>query len=115
MWRLCREIGGRREYSVRAARQLQSEWKVGQDVGGFKVARVESIPEFDMTAIRLEHTGTKADYLHIARQDSNNVFSVGFRTTPTDSTGLPHILEHVTLCGSQKYPCRDPFFKMLNR
>lgn len=38
-----------------------------------------------------------------------------FRTTPTDSSGAPHILEHTVLCGSQRYPCRDPFFKMLNR
>jgi len=38
-----------------------------------------------------------------------------FKTIPQDSTGVPHILEHVTLCGSQKYPVRDPFFKMLNR
>lgn len=41
--------------------------------------------------------------------------SVQFRTTPMDSTGVPHVLEHTVLCGSQKYPCRDPFFKMLNR
>lgn len=43
------------------------------------------------------------------------VFSVGFRTTPMDSTGVSHILEHTVLCGSQRYPVRDPFFKMLNR
>ena len=42
-------------------------------------------------------------------------FSVGFRTTPMDSTGVSHILEHTVLCGSQRYPVRDPFFKMLNR
>lgn len=41
--------------------------------------------------------------------------SVQFRTTPLDSTGVPHVLEHTVLCGSRKYPCRDPFFKMLNR
>lgn len=41
--------------------------------------------------------------------------SVQFRTTPADSSGAPHILEHTVLCGSQRYPCRDPFFKMLNR
>ncbi|TTH23518.1 Presequence protease, mitochondrial [Bagarius yarrelli] len=41
--------------------------------------------------------------------------SVQFRTTPMDSTGVPHILEHMALCGSQRFPCRDPFFKMLNR
>lgn len=41
--------------------------------------------------------------------------SVAFRTTPMDSTGVSHILEHTALCGSQSYPVRDPFFKMLNR
>lgn len=41
--------------------------------------------------------------------------SVGFRTTPMDSTGVAHILEHTVLCGSRNYPVRDPFFKMLNR
>ena len=43
------------------------------------------------------------------------VSSVAFRTTPMDSTGVSHILEHTVLCGSEKFPCRDPFFKMLNR
>lgn len=42
-------------------------------------------------------------------------YSVQLRTTPMDSTGVPHILEHTVLCGSQRFPCRDPFFKMLNR
>lgn len=42
-------------------------------------------------------------------------YSVGFRTTPSDSTGVAHILEHTTLCGSNKFPVRDPFFKMLTR
>lgn len=44
-----------------------------------------------------------------------SVCSVAFRTTPMDDTGVSHILEHTVLCGSAKYPCRDPFFKMLNR
>uniref|UniRef100_A0A8C5ALZ6 Pitrilysin metalloproteinase 1 n=1 Tax=Gadus morhua TaxID=8049 RepID=A0A8C5ALZ6_GADMO len=58
---------------------------------------------------------TGAQYLHAARDDSNNLFSVMLRTTPRDSTGVPHILEHTVLCGSERFPCRDPFFKMLNR
>ena len=45
----------------------------------------------------------------------NDFFSVGFRTTPMDNTGVSHILEHTTLCGSEKFPCRDPFFSMLTR
>lgn len=71
--------------------------------------------ELNLTAYRLRHTKTGAEHLHIARDDSNNVFAVSFRTTPQDSTGVAHILEHLALCGSAKYPIRDPFFKMLNR
>uniref|UniRef100_A0A6I8NDF6 Presequence protease, mitochondrial n=1 Tax=Ornithorhynchus anatinus TaxID=9258 RepID=A0A6I8NDF6_ORNAN len=76
---------------------------------------VTPIPELFLTAVKLSHDGTGAKYLHVAREDANNLFSVQFRTTPKDSTGVPHILEHTVLCGSEKYPCRDPFFNMLNR
>lgn len=68
-----------------------------------------------MTAYHFRHESVGAEYLHIDRNDQNNVFSIIFRTTPHDSTGMPHILEHNTLCGSEKYPVRDPFFKMANR
>lgn len=77
--------------------------------------RVTPVPEFQLTAVELDHVGTGAQWLHVARLDENNVFTAAFRTTPTDSTGAPHILEHTVLCGSEKYPTRDPFFKMLNR
>lgn len=68
-----------------------------------------------MTAYMLEHKKLHSKYLHIQRNESNNVFSVNFRTPIYDSSGLPHILEHLALCGSQRFPVRDPFFKMLNR
>ncbi|XP_068621806.1 presequence protease, mitochondrial [Battus philenor] len=82
---------------------------------GFICSDVEHIKEYNMTAYFLSHEKTKTQYLHLERDDSNNVFSIGFRTTPLDSMGTPHILEHTVLCGSEKYPVRDPFFKMLNR
>lgn len=44
-----------------------------------------------------------------------SAYSVAFQTTPKDDTGVAHILEHTALCGSEKFPCRDPFFKMTNR
>ncbi|XP_042221430.1 presequence protease, mitochondrial-like isoform X2 [Homarus americanus] len=94
---------------------VKNEYQVGEEVSGFLVKEIQDVPELHLTAIRLEHVGTGADYLHVARDDPNNVFCVGFRTTPMDSTGVPHILEHTVLCGSERYPCRDPFFKMLNR
>lgn len=91
------------------------KFKQGEILHGFVVDEVARIEEIFLTAVRLTHLSTGAQYLHLARDDANNVFSIGFRTTPMDSTGLPHILEHTTLCGSERYPCRDPFFKMLRR
>jgi len=90
-------------------------FKIGREIEGFIVKEVRPVADFQLTALRLEHQKSGADYLHIDRNDTNNVFSVAFRTTPKQSNGLPHILEHTTLCGSKKFPCRDPFFKMLNR
>lgn len=91
------------------------KFKKGEILHGFIVDEVAEIDELFLTAVRLSHLSTGAQYLHLTRDDANNVFSIGFRTTPMDSTGLPHILEHTTLCGSERYPCRDPFFKMLRR
>ncbi|XP_066240971.1 presequence protease, mitochondrial [Saccopteryx leptura] len=91
------------------------QYRVGEKLHGFTVSQVTSVPELFLTAVKLSHDGTGARYLHLAREDTNNLFSMQFRTTPMDSTGVPHVLEHTVLCGSQKYPCRDPFFKMLNR
>ncbi|CAG8716326.1 1903_t:CDS:2, partial [Scutellospora calospora] len=73
------------------------------------------ISELELTAIQLRHEATGAEHLHIVREDDNNVFGVGFSTPPTNSSGTSHILEHTALCGSKKFPVRDPFFKMLNR
>ena len=58
---------------------------------------------------------TGARHIHLASEDTNNAFMVAFPTRPADSTGVAHILEHTTLCGSQSYPVRDPFFMMLRR
>ncbi|KAI7863451.1 peptidase M16C associated-domain-containing protein [Mucor mucedo] len=87
----------------------------GQKLQGYKVQQVRKVPELELTAITLQHEATGAQHLHIDREDANNVFAVGFHTPVSNDTGVPHILEHTTLCGSEKYPVRDPFFKMLNR
>src|SRR5689334_3909802 len=58
------------------------------------------------------HSGTL--FLHL-RITPNHCVSVSFKTIPRDSTGVAHILEHTTLCGSKKYPVRDPFFNMIKR
>ena len=95
--------------------QLSSGLAEGEHIHGYKVDKLVDCPELGFQATELTHLQTGAKHLHINRPDSNNAFAVSFRTTPTDSSGAPHILEHTALCGSQRYPCRDPFFKMLNR
>ncbi|XP_075988219.1 presequence protease, mitochondrial [Anticarsia gemmatalis] len=105
-------------YSTGILKKKESQPRLiqpGKTLHGFLCTEVEHIKEYNMTAYFLVHEKAKTEYLHLERDDSNNVFSVGFRTTPLDSMGTPHILEHTVLCGSEKYPVRDPFFKMLNR
>ena len=91
------------------------ELSPGDELHGFRVERVEELPQFEATAIELLHTHTGARWLHLAADDTNNVFNVAFRTAPKDSSGVAHILEHTVLCGSERYPVRDPFFNMLKR
>lgn len=98
-----------------ATATAQQTFVPGTVYEGFECQRQEYVPDFNMTAYLFRHQDTGSEYLHVHREDPNNVFSINFRTTPFDSTGLPHILEHSVLCGSEKYPVRDPFFKMLNR
>ncbi|SCU95052.1 LADA_0G13124g1_1 [Lachancea dasiensis] len=95
--------------------RLLRKYPVGGTFHGYEVQRVLPVPEMKFIAVDLKHLQTGSQHLHIDRDDRNNVFSIAFKTNPPDATGVPHILEHTTLCGSHKYPVRDPFFKMLNR
>ena len=74
----------------------------GEPIHGFRLNQTKHVPELQLTAFHLQHEKTGAEYLHIARDDNNNVFSIGFKTNPPDATGVPHILEHTTLCGSKR-------------
>ncbi|KAF6013826.1 hypothetical protein HII13_001074 [Brettanomyces bruxellensis] len=91
------------------------KYPVGSEMANYVVDRVQQVPEFNMTAVELTHKISGSKHLHIERQDRNNVFGVVVKTNSPDDSGLPHMLEHTTLCGSDKFPVRDPFFKMLNR
>jgi len=87
----------------------------GQTLHGFLVEQIDSLPSINATMIRLQHQQTGARFMHLERDDDNHLFAVGFRTPPDDSTGVAHILEHTALCGSERFPVRDPFFSMLKR
>ena len=79
----------------------------------WQVIEERKFQEFDIDATLLVHKKTRTRYLHMGCKDDNNAFSVNFRTTPMDSTGVAHILEHTALCGSTRFPVRDPFMKVL--
>ncbi|RJP79227.1 MAG: peptidase M16 [Desulfobacteraceae bacterium] len=90
-------------------------FKAGDIIGGFVVERTAVLDEINAFYYRLLHRATGARHIHIANDDRENTFAVAFKTVPTDSTGVAHILEHTVLCGSRKFPVRDPFFSMIKR
>lgn len=81
----------------------------------FEFQNEQSIESLKLTVQHFKHKVTGADHYHLAADDPQNVFMVALRTVPMDSTGVAHILEHTVLCGSEKYPVRDPFFMMIRR
>jgi len=81
----------------------------------FELIRREHVPSLDVTLEHYRHGSTAANHIHLASADNNNAFLVALPTIPGDSTGVAHVLEHVSLCGGERYPVRDPFFMMLRR
>jgi Zn-dependent M16 (insulinase) family peptidase len=87
----------------------------GDHISGYEIQNIVALPEIKSFYYELAHLSTGARHIHISNEDSENTFSVAFKTVPADSTGVAHILEHTVLCGSEKYPVRDPFFSMIKR
>lgn len=80
---------------------------------GFVLVKETMIPELNTRARLFRHLKTGAELLSMENDDENKVFGITFRTPPPDSTGLPHIMEHSVLCGSQKYPVKEPFVELM--
>lgn len=85
----------------------------GTTCHGFVVKRCEAVPELDADAYVLRHTASGARLLYLACDDENKAFAIGFKTPPADSTGVFHILEHSVLCGSAKFPVKEPFVDLI--
>ncbi len=92
--------------------RLQS---IGQTYHQFKVVQVVEIAELQCLLRELIHEPTGARVMHLANEDPENLFCLSFQTLPASSNGVAHILEHTVLCGSQKFPVKDPFFAMNRR
>ena len=85
----------------------------GDELYGFTVTRIKTFPTIHTTAYEMKHNKTGAKLLHLHCFDRENLYAIGFRTPPYDSTGLPHILEHSVLAGSEKYPLKDVFKELM--
>ena len=79
----------------------------------YTLIKEKYIEELNSKATLLKHNKSGARLLLLENEDDNKLFQIGFRTPPTDDTGVPHILEHSTLCGSKKFPVKDPFVELL--
>ncbi|KJS08299.1 MAG: peptidase M16, partial [Gammaproteobacteria bacterium BRH_c0] len=81
----------------------------------FEFLRSQQVASLNLVVEEYRHRRTGAQHIHLASDSPENVFLVALRTVPEDSSGVAHILEHTALCGSEKYPVRDPFFMMIRR
>lgn len=88
---------------------------VGYRYKDFEVTKSIEITELQCHLYELTHLPTSAQIMHIANNDSENLFCLSFQTLPDNSDGVAHILEHTVLCGSEKFPVKDPFFGMTRR
>lgn len=84
-----------------------------ENLTAYELIEKRPIEELESVGYLLKHKKSGARILLLENNDENKVFSIGFRTPPQDSTGLPHILEHSVLCGSEKFPVKDPFVELV--
>lgn len=88
---------------------------VGERYGDFVVTKYTLVPELNCLVRELTHLPSRAQVMHIGNDDPENLFCLSFKTLPSSSNGAAHILEHTVLCGSKKFPVKDPFFAMSRR
>lgn len=86
--------------------------EISKIYSGFRLHAITEIKEIDSIGYEFEHEKSGARLFFLENKDDNKVFSISFRTPPEDSTGVPHILEHSVLCGSEKYPVKEPFVEL---
>ena len=89
------------------------ELKPPANLHGFELLREEYVAEYDAKVFLFKHEKTGAEVMSLSNDDENKTFGVTFRTPPSNSTGIPHILEHSVLCGSRKYPIKEPFVELI--
>ena len=89
--------------------------QINELYAGFRLKRIRPIDEIDARMWEFVYEKNGAELIYLERPDDNKTFSIAFKTIPSDDTGVFHILEHSVLCGSRKYPSKDPFVGPLCR
>jgi Zn-dependent M16 (insulinase) family peptidase len=87
--------------------------RAGKTLHNFTISRIRPLELQSCLAVEAVHGPTGAKLLHLLADDDENLFAIAFKTPPPDDTGIPHILEHSVLGGSEKYPVKDPFVELL--
>lgn len=87
--------------------------KINEKICGFTVKNEYPVPELSATLYKMEYDKNGAELYFLDRKDENKTFSISFKTIPEDDTGVFHIIEHSVLCGSDKYPVKEPFVELL--
>ena len=87
--------------------------KENETIHGFRLLKQQTVPEIDAKGYAFVHEKSGARLFFLENDDDNKVFSISFRTTPADDTGVAHIVEHSVLCGSRKYPLKEPFVELV--
>ena len=82
---------------------------LGKTYNGFTLLSIDNIPDYKATGVFLRHKRTGLELYHVIKDDKENLFAFAFRTITKDSLGTAHIMEHSTVCGSEKYPLKEPF------
>lgn len=83
------------------------------DLNAYEVIQERNLSGIRSNGILMQHKKSGARVLLMENDDENKVFAIGFRTPPSDSTGVPHIMEHSVLCGSRQFPVKDPFVELV--
>jgi Zn-dependent M16 (insulinase) family peptidase len=96
-----------------AASVRPADAKFVTEAHGFKLVRHQFVKEYDSMVLLYKHEKTGAEAISVINTDENKTFGVVFRTPVDNSYGIPHILEHSVLCGSRKYPIKEPFVELM--
>ncbi|MDE6969684.1 MAG: insulinase family protein, partial [Eubacterium sp.] len=84
-----------------------------KDLAAYEIIEEKDLADIHSNGVLLRHKKSGAKITVISNDDENKVFYIGFRTPAPDSTGVPHIIEHSVLCGSDEFPVKDPFVELV--